>query len=407
VRTVVSTVAWVIAGILALDLLIVVGFVAVEVVGRRRVQREISHLNALWRAPARSPALQVRVGARSDIEEPPERGGRTSLVVRSVTAPRTIGTVAFVTALVAMLVMGVVASVGGEGVRGRTATRADGGNPADEGTSRQGDSEATPTADTRPRPARSPHGNPILVTPGSPPATGSGSVPAKVSAHAASADSILVVWTEVPGASEYQVERKGEADADGWGILGMTSAGETTYRDSAVESDTTYFYRVSAVIDDETAPPSDVISATTPVAPPSATSVSAAAASSSEIALSWTDVAGETGYRIERQGPGASWTSIATTGADITTYTDGGLTSETTYSYRVFAVNEGGDSEASEVVDATTPPPPGPTESPEPGSGADAGPGTDGIDAPGKSKGNPDKPGKKDDTAPPDASTTG
>lgn len=401
-----STVAWVIAGILALDLLIVVGFVAVEVVGRRRVQREISHLNALWRAPARSPARQVRVGARSGIETPPEREGRTSLVVRSVTAPRTIGTVAFATALVAMLVMGVVASVGGEDPSRRTINRAEGsGNHPQQGSRTPRDaSEATPTGVVRPSATRTPHGDPSYGTPGALPPTNAGSVPANVSADAASSGSIVVVWTEVPGASAYEVERKGETDADGWSFLGRTSAGETTYRDSTVESATTYFYRVSAVIENDTAPPSDVISATTPVEPPAETSVDAVAASSTEIALSWSDVTGETGYRVERQLPGGSWETIATTGADITAYTDGGLTPETTYSYRVFAVNEGGDSPASEAVDATTLPPPEAAGSPGTGTGTD---GTDGIDAPAKSKGNPDKPHKKNDTTPPDAPATG
>lgn len=397
-----STVAWVIAGILALDLLIVVGFVAVEVVGRRRVSREISHLNALWRAPARSPARPVRVGAGAGTEGPPEREGRTGLVVRSVTAPRTIGTVAFVTALVAMLVMGVVASIGGEDPGRRTITRAErSGNTSQHGSrTSRGDSEATPTGAVRPSPTGTPHGDPSYGTPGSSPPSNAGFVPAKVSAQAASSGSIVVVWTEVPGASEYRVERKDQAQA--WGLLGSTSAGQTSYRDSTVESATTYFYRVRAVIENDPAPPSDVISATTPVEPPpSPTSVTAAANSSTEIALSWSDVGGETGYRIERQLPGGSWEEIATAGADITAYTDGGLTPETTYSYRVFAVNEGGDSEASEVVDATTLPPPGPAESPQPGTG------TGGIDAPGKSKGNPDKPHGKDDTTPPDASATG
>jgi titin len=98
---------------------------------------------------------------------------------------------------------------------------------------------------------------------------------------------------------------------------------------------------------------SDVASATTLVAPPPAPSVTVTA-TSSEIDLSWTDVAGETGYRIERSTDGTDWAQIGTTGADVTTYADGGLPSGSTFSYRVFATNAGGDSPPSDVVSAQT-----------------------------------------------------
>ena len=63
----------------------------------------------------------------------------------------------------------------------------------------------------------------------------------------------------------------------------------------------------------------------------------------------------ETGYRIERSADGTSgWTTIATTGQDVTTYTDAGLSSGTTYFYRLFAVNVGGESPPSNESSATT-----------------------------------------------------
>jgi hypothetical protein len=106
--------------------------------------------------------------------------------------------------------------------------------------------------------------------------------------------------------------------------------------------------------------------------------VTAIASSPTQIDLEWTDVANETGYRLERSDGSSGWTTVATTGQDVTSSSDTGLTPGTTYSYRVFATNAAGDSPASDVVSATTPTDPGqdgedPTSSPDP-------PDTEGVD---------------------------
>jgi hypothetical protein len=93
----------------------------------------------------------------------------------------------------------------------------------------------------------------------------------------------------------------------------------------------------------------------TPAAP---TGLTAAAVSSSQINLAWTDNANnETGFKIERcQGAGCSnFAQIATTGANVTTFSNTGLTASTSYSYRVRATNLGGDSAYSNTASATTP----------------------------------------------------
>ena len=92
----------------------------------------------------------------------------------------------------------------------------------------------------------------------------------------------------------------------------------------------------------------------TPAAP---TNLTATAVSSSQINLAWTDNANnETGFKIERcQGSGCSnFAQVNTVGANVTTYSDTGLTASTSYSYRVRATNLGGDSAYSNTASATT-----------------------------------------------------
>jgi hypothetical protein len=97
---------------------------------------------------------------------------------------------------------------------------------------------------------------------------------------------------------------------------------------------------------------SDPAAGRIPEAPPT---VSAVAQSSTEIALLWTDVANETGYRVERRSnEDFDWIQVAITDPGITTVTDAGLDSDTTYDYRVFAINELIDSPPSDVTSATT-----------------------------------------------------
>ncbi len=91
------------------------------------------------------------------------------------------------------------------------------------------------------------------------------------------------------------------------------------------------------------------------VAPLASTTVTASPATSSTVNLVWTDIAGESGYRVERSADGASgWTTAASLPGNATTATDNGLAANTTYYYRVIATTKAGDASFSDVISTTT-----------------------------------------------------
>ena len=101
--------------------------------------------------------------------------------------------------------------------------------------------------------------------------------------------------------------------------------------------------------------------------PKAPTNLVATPQSSSEISLAWTDTANnETGFAVERcTGSGCSnFSQFVTVGANVTSYSNVVLTSNTTYRYRVSAFNTAGSSKYSNIAEATTLPPPLPPAAP-------------------------------------------
>lgn len=92
-----------------------------------------------------------------------------------------------------------------------------------------------------------------------------------------------------------------------------------------------------------------------PVAPAAPVTLSATAESETKISLAWNDVAGETGFVVQRSPDGAAnWTTINVLGSGQTRFDDTGLSAGTTYFYRVLATGAAGASDGSNVASATT-----------------------------------------------------
>jgi len=93
-----------------------------------------------------------------------------------------------------------------------------------------------------------------------------------------------------------------------------------------------------------------------PIAP---SDLTATAVSPTQIDLAWHDNSGdEQGFRIERSLDGFNFGEIATVGSNVTTFSDTTVSPDTLYFYRVFAFNNFGNSEPSNIAFALTPPSP-------------------------------------------------
>ena len=191
------------------------------------------------------------------------------------------------------------------------------------------------------------------------------SLPGNLGAISPSQTEIDLSWaasTETGGAvSDYLVERCLGIGCTNFAQIG-TSAG-TSYNDIGLTNGDTYTYRVRAKdLSGNLSPYSNLASATatTPdTQPPTAPSnLAAVPASSSSINLSWTastDNVGVTGYFIERCSGAGCTLFFRVAVATGTTYSDTGLSANSTYEYRVRATDAAGNlSQYSNVVSATT-----------------------------------------------------
>jgi hypothetical protein len=181
------------------------------------------------------------------------------------------------------------------------------------------------------------------------------SAPASLTATAVSTSRIDLAWSDTSSNEDgFRVERS--TDGTTFSVVATLGAGVTSYQSTGLASATTYSYRVRAFNAAGESIASNVATATTLGAAPAApTNLVATPASKTKIDLAWSDNAGdETGFEIERSTNGTTFTRIATVGANATSYTSTGLKRNTTYSYRVRAVNASGASAYSNTASATT-----------------------------------------------------
>jgi parallel beta-helix repeat protein len=198
--------------------------------------------------------------------------------------------------------------------------------------------------------APDPHVITIVSGGGGPPAA-----PSNLTAAALSASQIDLSWTDnANNEAVFKIERR-IGPRGSFVQIATVGANVTTYSDLGLTGGLEYFYRVRATNGAGDSPYSNLASAVPMAGPPAAPSnLTAAAVSASQIDLAWTDNANnEAGFKIERRiGPRGSFVQLATVGANVTTYSDPGLTGGKEYFYRVRATNGAGDSGYSNTASA-------------------------------------------------------
>jgi transcriptional regulator CtsR len=177
--------------------------------------------------------------------------------------------------------------------------------------------------------------------------------PSNLTAAPVSSSRISLTWKDSSNnETGFKIERKKSGGS--YKQITTLSANTTSYTDTGLSSDATYYYRVRAYnsIGNSTYSNEATVAMGAPAAP---TKLTAAAVSSSRISLTWKDSSNnETGFKIERKKSGGSYKQITTLSANTTSYTDTGLSSGVTYYYRVRAYNSIGNSTYSNEADATT-----------------------------------------------------
>jgi hypothetical protein len=180
--------------------------------------------------------------------------------------------------------------------------------------------------------------------------------PSGLTANAPTAAQVNLSWTDQSATeTSFRIERAGTNGV--FAEIASVGIDVVSFADASVQPGTLYNYRVRGEAGGVFGAYSNVAQVTTPQVPPAAPAgLSANVISSTSVGLTWTDMsANETGFSIERATGGGSFVAIATTGADVTGFTDNTVAAGTAYSYRVLATNTAGSSDPSNTAGVVTP----------------------------------------------------
>ncbi len=150
---------------------------------------------------------------------------------------------------------------------------------------------------------------------------------------------LTINWNDQASETGYRVERS--IDGVVFTTAGTTAANVTTYTDTGLTGTMRYFYRVLALSASGASVPSAIDSELN--RPSAVRTLQTTSLDQNRIVLDWIETSGETGYRIERSPDGVTYTTIATVGANIPSYTNSGLTSGESFFYRVTPTSALGD----------------------------------------------------------------
>jgi len=171
--------------------------------------------------------------------------------------------------------------------------------------------------------------------------------PSSLAGEAANSTQIDLTWTDnSSNETGFKIYRDDT-------LIDTEDADTTSYSDTDLTVSTAYEYYVRATNDAGDSLASGTVTVVTTAGgsvPTAPSGLTATASSSSRISLTWNDnSSNETGFKIYRGD-----TLVRTAAVNATSYTDTGLSSNTSYSYYVKATNSSGNSNASNTASATT-----------------------------------------------------
>ncbi|MCA1571290.1 MAG: fibronectin type III domain-containing protein, partial [Chloroflexi bacterium] len=176
-------------------------------------------------------------------------------------------------------------------------------------------------------------------------------------------DSIGLEWQDFAQAEDgFELEMD---SGSGFVVIDAAVPEDTeTYTVTGLDPEKTYRFRLRSFNENGYSPYSNTASAVTaalPTAPAAPSGLSANWISDTRIDLSWTDNSGdETGFQVRRAIDDGSafgpFSTIFTTAANVTSYSDTTVAADNRYRYHVRATNAAGDSTRSNNVDVSTTP---------------------------------------------------
>ena len=152
---------------------------------------------------------------------------------------------------------------------------------------------------------------------------------------------LVLNWADVSGETGYRIERS--LDNNTFAAIGTVTADATTYTDTASGwGSMRYFYRVTALTSGGFSTYSNVATAVNK--PGQSFLLQAIKLSATRVSISWRDVNGDSGYRVERSGNGGTtYSTLGTTPQNVALFNDNSAAAGTAYTYRVTPLSQVGD----------------------------------------------------------------
>ena len=176
--------------------------------------------------------------------------------------------------------------------------------------------------------------------------------PSGTDARPSNSTTIDISWTDnSPNEAGFRIERSA-TNAGPWATAGTVAPNVTSFGDGARASEQQVCYRVLAFKKNGDASPSNADCSTPPAA---ASNLTATALDQQTVDVAWKDNSSvEDGYEVQRATAQAGpYVAVASLPANGVSYRSNGLTTSTTYWYRVRAIKDGGFGDFSDVAIAT------------------------------------------------------